>query len=119
MSNVVIQFRARKGPRGDRRTAEEPEELLSHAEAKQSRLEQQLARVTALIEELEDITRSESELPPRLLWQARVGIDKTRNILRPFPGYVGNIEREADPQPDVDRAVLERLYGCFDAPKER
>lgn len=114
MSNVVIQFRARKGPRGDRRTAQE---LLSHGPAGQSRLEQQLARVAALIEELEDITRSESELPPRLLWQARVGIDKTRNILRPFPGYLGNVEGEADPQPDVDRAVLERLYGCLDAPK--
>ena len=79
-----------------------------------SLLEQQLARVTALIEELEGITRGESAVPPKLLWQARVGIDKTRDILRALPGYLSDSEREADPQPDIDRAVLERLYGCLD-----
>ena len=114
MGNVIIQFRARKGPRGDRRAAQEPS---SHGPSRQSRLEQQLARVTALIEELEGVTRGESDVPPRLFWQARGGIDKTRNILRPLPGYLSDIEREADPQPDIDRAVLERLYGCFDQPK--
>ena len=110
MRNVIIQFRARKGPRGHKQT----QEPSPHGPSRQFRLQQQIARVTALVEELEGIAHGESDVPPKLLWQARVGIDKTRDILRALPGYLSDSEREADPQPDIDRAVLERLYGCLD-----
>jgi hypothetical protein len=70
------------------------------------RLKLQIARITALLEELEEMTGTGTgngtgaSLP--LVVQARAALDRaTKHLER---------NDEGDPQPDVDRALLERMY---------
>jgi hypothetical protein len=77
---------------------------------KEVRLKLQIARISALLAELEELTGTGictgidtgngASLP--LVVQARAALD----------GATKHLERndEGDPQPDVDRALLERMY---------
>lgn len=70
------------------------------------RLKLQMARISALLEELEELTGTDTRtgtgasLP--LVVQARATIERANK----------HLERndDGDPQPDVDRALLERMY---------
>src|SRR5262245_23605452 len=75
---------------------------------RQAALDLQIARISALLEELEDLTRSADGSPSPLLLRARSTINRASRILAPHAGPEKS--DEADPQPDVDRALLERLY---------
>jgi hypothetical protein len=73
----------------------------------------QIERITALLEELEDISAHASNLPPVMLARARDGICNAEQVLglRQVPDAVPPIlEQEGDPQPHVDREVLERHF---------
>ena len=70
------------------------------------RLKLQIARISALLEELEEMTGTSigtgTAASPPLIVQARATLERASK----------NLERndEGDPQPDVDRALLERMY---------
>ena len=64
----------------------------------------QFARISALLEELEDlIGNADDRSSPRLL-QARSTAERTRRML------TSHTDNDGDPQPDVDRSLLERMY---------
>ena len=69
------------------------------------KLEQHLVRISGLLEELEMLTRNARHVPPRVLAKARVTMEKARRLV----GSVG-LEEAGEPQPEVDREVLERMY---------
>jgi hypothetical protein len=82
------------------------------------RLELQIGRITALLEELEGIAGHSSEVPSAMLARARAGVCKAeqrlglRDVAQPTPPI---LEEEGDPQPHVDREALERLYHLLDS----
>ena len=88
--------------------------------AGQARLDQQIARISGLLGELEDLASSAGELPPPILARARARIAETSRILPPRKRSAASTEpeehSEADPQPDIDRGLLERMYRAFDTP---
>ena len=67
----------------------------------------QIARISVLLEELEDLIGSaDGRSSPHQL-QARSTIERTRRILT---SRTESTENDGDPQPDVDRSLLERMY---------
>jgi hypothetical protein len=89
-----------------------------HSLAGQARLDQQIARISGLLGELEELTRSTGALPPPILVRARASIAETSRILPPCKRSAASTGPEensdADPQPDIDRGLLERMYRAFD-----
>lgn len=73
---------------------------------RQARLRLHLTRITGLLEELETLKHVADSLPPPLAAQARATIDKARSVVRAEAERVD----EGDPQPDIDRTLLERWY---------
>jgi hypothetical protein len=77
------------------------------------RLKPQIERITALLEELEGITGHSNEVPSAMLARARAVVCKAelklglRDVAQPATPI---LEEEGDPQPHVDREVLERLF---------
>ena len=88
MSGIVISFHGRRPDRPARPGQQ---------------IEQQVARITALREELEAMTCAARHVPPALLARAHAAVGEARAWLRPAPG-------EPDPQPEVDREAVERMY---------
>src|SRR5258707_10408465 len=80
----------------------------------QARLERQIARITALLEELEDMSCGTQHVPLSLVAQAQAGLRQARELLLPAPGQPHGVQGEPEPQPEVDREVLERMYRCLD-----
>lgn len=97
MSGEVIQFRKRnsKGA-GLYRTAGVPRGPTLPTEC-----EQQMGRIAQLIDELEELTGGPEHLC-RLLTQARISIVAGDTATPSQP--------DIDPQPNVDRDTLERMY---------
>ena len=82
MSAIIVSFRGRSVGR-------------------RARLEQQIARITALLEELEGI--GANDVPLALVARAQADLRRARDVLRPAqPGL--------EPQPEVDREAVERMY---------
>ncbi len=100
MSGQIIHFRAHR---------RQPQ---PHTQGPGSKIEQQIARIADLVDELEGLTRTAREVPPGVIAKARVTMDKARRLVVTL-----GLDEEGDPQPDVDRTVLERLYrGLTPAP---
>ena len=110
MSGKIIEFCRHGGVGRGKLAAGKP---LPHGGSRQSRLEQQVARISALLEELEGIDLGSPDLPLSVIAQAQADIRNARDILRsaPRPHYV---QGEGDPQPCIDREVLERMYRSLD-----
>ena len=68
---------------------------------RRARLEQQVARITALLEELEGL--GAEDVPLALVARAHAGLQKARDLLRPA-------QPELESQPEVDREAVERMY---------
>lgn len=111
MSGEIIEFRSHRDLAGARlyRNQAEP-----RGPAGQARLDEQIARISNLLEELENLTRGAKDTRSPLLVHARASIEKASRILKPCARSVvsaGPEENgESDPQPDVDREILERMY---------
>jgi hypothetical protein len=77
-------------------------------------LEQQVARVANLLQELEELAGSARSCPPATLAHARASIEKARRILGPLAGGERKAaladDSEGDPQPEIDDEKLERMY---------
>jgi hypothetical protein len=80
----------------------------------QAVLRLRIARISGLLEELEDLIRSADDRSSPHLLQARSTVERTRRILAPRaePTASARLETydDGDPQPDVDRTLLERMY---------
>jgi hypothetical protein len=115
MSGKIIEFR---GHHDLKRARLYRKQAVPRGPAGQARLDQRIARISGLLGELEDLTRGPEDLPSALLVQARASIEKTSWILQPctrFAVTAGPEENgEDDPQPDVDRELLERMYRDLD-----
>ncbi len=72
------------------------------------RVEEQLARIQHLLGELESLTQTARDVPPHLLAQAGQTMDRARRLLQPGPRIAE--EGEGDPQPEIDGAILDRMY---------
>jgi hypothetical protein len=72
-----------------------------------SPVELQVARISRLLSELEELTRISDDVPAATLKQARSGLERARRVIRPWTGLD---EIEGDPQPEVDDERLERMY---------
>jgi len=68
----------------------------------------QIARILGLLEELEDLIGSADDRSSPHLLQARFTVERTRRILAPRAEPTAS--DDGDPQPDVDQALLERMY---------
>ena len=110
MSGEIIEFRRHH----DLKRAElYRRQAVPRGPAGQARLEQQIARISGLLEELENLTGGATA---PLLVQARASIEKAGRILPGGRFEVTGPEEtgEGDPQPDVDRELLERMYCNLD-----
>jgi hypothetical protein len=109
MSGKIIEFRSRKTNRASLyRTQAVPRPN------GQAVLKMQVARISALLNEIEDMIGSADDRSSPHLLQARATVERTRRILAPRaePTASAGLETydDSDPQPDVDRALLERMY---------
>ena|SRR5215218_10174000 len=86
--------------------------------AGQARLDQQIARISGLLGELEELSRSAGALPPPILVRARASILESSRIRPPGKQSAASTgpeeSSEVDPQPDIDRGLLEKMYRAFD-----
>jgi hypothetical protein len=109
MSGKVIEFRGRNTNRASLYRAQ----AVPRPDG-QAVLGLQIARITGLLDELEDLIGSADGQSSPLLQQARSTVERTRRVLAPRAKLTtsAGLEtyNEGDPQPDVDRALLERMY---------
>ena len=86
---------------------------------------QQIARIAALLGELEALSHDAAEVPFPLRVQTRASIEKARSLLKDceeFAERTVSEEGDGDPQPDIDSDLLERMYrtlGVGRRPTER
>jgi len=75
-------------------------------------LEPQLTRIAELMNELEELSGS---FPPTTLVRARAEIERARRITQPLsePEHGAHLtqDSDSDPQPEIDRDTLDRMYG--------
>jgi hypothetical protein len=75
---------------------------------------QQIAHIARLLRELEDIARGGEGLPPVLVAEAHASIERTRKMLQSWPGARTSGKADATgedaAQPNIDPALLERMY---------
>jgi hypothetical protein len=73
-----------------------------------------IVRIMGLLGELEELTTSARALPLPLLLQTRKSIEKARRVLNSCAAVesprLPPESDEGDPQPDIDREMLERMY---------
>jgi hypothetical protein len=112
MSGEIIEFRRHYDLRRARRRRRK--RTVPCSPTGQVRLEQQIARISDLLEEFEDLAAGPNDLPSPILAQARASIDKANRIFTTSARFVVNARQEengeANPQPHVDREILERMY---------
>ena len=73
----------------------------------------QVARIGRLLDELEDLITTSDGRGSGIIRPSRGAIKKARKILQQWPEALRDaqpIDGEEDPQPEIDRAVLERMY---------
>lgn len=70
-------------------------------------VELQVARISRLLAELEDLTRTSVDVPTATMKRARASLERARRVVRPWGA---TDDGESDPQPEVDDERLERMY---------
>jgi hypothetical protein len=101
MSGKIIAFRSHQGLK---RANLYRRQSVSRGLTREVRLKLQIARISALLGELEELTGTSigTGTSPPLVVQARATLERaTRHM---------ETSDEGEPQPDVDRALLERMY---------
>ena len=76
---------------------------------------QQIARIAALLGELEVLSRDAAEVPSPLLSRTRDSLEKARAVLRNCGTLAerpvsDEDDEDDDPQPEVDNELLDRMY---------
>jgi hypothetical protein len=103
MSGKIIAFRSHQNPN---RANLYRRQSVPRGLTKEVRLKLQIARISGLLEELEELTGTSigtgTGASPPLVVQARATLERATKHLE--------TSDETEPQPDVDRALLERMY---------
>src|SRR5260221_4581057 len=86
MSGTIIEFRRYRNLKGHRRGAEAP---LPYRPDRRARLDKQIARIEALLEELKEIGCSATD------------VAEIRDILAPSGGHSSQVQDKSDPQPQI------------------
>jgi hypothetical protein len=108
MTAELIQFeRHRDFRRGDLYRQQAVPRAPSQGAKLCSPIELQVARISRLLMELEELTRESDDVPAATLNRARADLEKARRVIRP---WMVCEEIEGDPQPEVDDERLERMY---------
>jgi hypothetical protein len=107
MSGMIIEFRRHNNLRSRRHGARAP---LPYNPTRQARVEQRIARIEALLEELEEMGRSATDA-------AKTSDIESRDIPALPPGHPAHVQDDRDPQPQVDRRILERMYCLLESRK--
>jgi hypothetical protein len=108
MTAELIQFvRHRDFRRGDLYRHQPVPRAPSQADRACGPVELQVARISRLLSELEELTRTPERVPAETMNQARAGLERARRVMRP---WMAVDEGESDPQPEVDAERLERMY---------
>jgi hypothetical protein len=107
MSGTIIEFRRYKNLRNRRRGARPP---LQYNPNRQARFDQQIARIEALLEELEEMGLGATDA-------AKTRDTESHDILALPPGHPAHLQDDPDPQPQVDRRILERMYCLLESRK--
>lgn len=108
MTAELIEFERHRDFRRGQLYRQQPAPRVPSQGAKPSSpVELQVARITRLLSELEELTRKSEDVPPMTMSQARLGLERARRVIRP---WMATDEVESDPQPDVDDERLERMY---------
>ena len=120
MTAIVIDFRTyhqlkRVCPDNREPTRRGRAERAARRPLGKASLDQQIAHVTWLLRELEDIAHAGERLPQVLVAEAHSSIKTTRRLLQSWsgPGTSGAtvaMRAEDGPQPNIDPALLDRMY---------
>jgi len=117
MTAKIIDFRVHhqlKSPRLDyqERAPRGRAKRAARRTAGRASVDQQIAHIAWLLRELEDIARGGERLPQAVVAEAHASIERTRKMLQSWPGVrtSGNATGEDAGQPDIDPALLERMY---------
>ena len=123
MTGRIIDFRAHHQLKSSRLAYQEPAPRSRTTRAAQrpagrAQVNQQIAHIAWLLRELEEAARGGERLPQVLVAEAHASIEKTRKMLQSWPGArtsgrTGSMGEDAA-QPDIDHALLERMYGELD-----
>jgi hypothetical protein len=77
-------------------------------------VDQQIAHIAWLLRELEDVARGGDRLPQAVVAEAHASIARTRKMLQSWPGARTSGKPDATgedaAQPNIDPALLERMY---------
>jgi hypothetical protein len=108
MTAELIQFARRRDFRRSELYRQQPvPRTPSQAVPACSPVELQVARISRLLSELEDLTRLPEGVPAATMDRARHGLERARRVIRP---WTANDSVESDPQPEIDDERLERMY---------
>ena len=120
MAGKIINFRVHHQLKSARLDCREP---APHDRAKRAarrpvgkaRVDQKIAHVSWLLRELEDVACSGEHLPQVLVAEAYASIERTRKMLQSWTGAGTSgapvaMTAEDEAQPNVDPALLDRMY---------
>jgi hypothetical protein len=108
MTAELIQFARHRDYRRGQLYRQQPVPRASSQDSKLgSPVDLQVARISRLLSELEELTRISPDVPATTLKQARAGLEKARHAIRPWAA-VDDVE--GDPQPEIDDERVERMY---------
>ena len=110
MSGTIIEIRRHPGFRKDKRRIA----TLPQGRSRSRGLDPQIARIMALLDELDGLKGGPEEVPAWLVAEAQARLRRARDTLQPAAAYVGGVPNDSDPQPQVDREILERMYRSLD-----
>ena len=119
MSGTIINFRNHHQLKSARLDRQEPAprgrtKRNARRPVERARVDQQIAHITWLLRELEEIVRGGERLPRALVVEAHASIERTRKMLQSWPGARTSGKSDAmdedAAQPDIDHALLERMY---------
>ena len=118
MTAKIIDFRVHhqlKSARLDYQERAPRAKRAARRPAGRASVDKQIAHIAWLLRELEDIARGGERLPQVLVAEVHASIERTRKMLQSWPGARTSGKADATmgedaPQPNIDLALLERMY---------
>jgi hypothetical protein len=79
---------------------------------------QHVARIAALLEEIDELSHDAAHVPAPLLMQTRASVERALSVLETYEQSAERVvpeeDDEGDPQPDIDNDLLDRMYRRLD-----
>lgn len=107
MTAELIQLDTLRGCRRGHLYRQQPVPRVPSQPVAPSIVEFQVARISRLLNELEELTQTSTDVPASTMKHARASLEKARRIIRPWNAFE---DLEGDPQPEVDDERVERMY---------